>query len=72
MSVSTDQYQGILARLAALENHLNNVTIALDRFVELNQVQQLLVVIQTTLDDLTSRVGALETRVGIIENEPLS
>lgn len=72
MSVSTEQYQGILARLAALENHLNNVTIALDRFVELNQVQQLLVVIQTTLDDLTTRVSALETRVGIIENEPLS
>jgi BMFP domain-containing protein YqiC len=72
MSVSTEQYQGILARLAALENHLNNVTIALDRFVELNQVQQLLVVIQTTLDDLITRVSALESRIEIIENEPLS
>lgn len=72
MAVTEDQYQGILARLTAVENHLNNVTIALDRYVELGQVQQLLVVIQTTLDDLSSRVTALETRVSIIENEPLT
>lgn len=71
MAVTEDQYQGILARLTAIENHLNNVTIALDRYVELSQVQQLLVVIQTTLDDLSSRTSALESRISIIENEPL-
>ena len=72
MSVSTSQYNGMLARLAAIENHLNNVTVALDSYVELSQVQQLLVVIQTTLDDIETRVSALETRVLIIENEPLT
>lgn len=72
MAVTEDQYQGILARLTSIENHLNNVTIALDRYVELSQVQQLLVVIQTSLDNLNTKVSALETRVGIIENEPLT
>ena len=72
MSVSTSQYNGILARLTAIENHLNNVTVALDSYVELSQVQQLLVVIQTTLDDLSTRTSALEARVEIIENEPLT
>ena len=72
MAVTEDQYQGILTRLTSIENHLNNVTIALDRYVELSQVQQLLVVIQTSIDNLTTKVSALETRVNIIENEPLT
>ena len=72
MAITEDQYQGILVRLTAIENHLNNVTIALDRYVELSQVQQLLVVIQKNLDNVNTKVSALETRVGIIENEPLT
>ena len=71
MSITESQYKKLLTRLTAIENHLNNVTIALDRYVELSQVQQLLVVVQTSLDDITMRLESLETRVEIIENEPL-
>jgi tetrahydromethanopterin S-methyltransferase subunit G len=71
MSITESQYKKVLTRLTAIENHLNNVTIALDRYVELSQVQQLLVVIQTSLDDITMRLESLETRVEIIENDPL-
>ena len=66
MAVTDDQYEVILARLSALENHLNNVVVAIEHFITLQQMQELLVVIQTTLDDLETRVSSLETRISII------
>lgn len=72
MSVSTDQYNLILARLNRIENVLNDTFVAMDKFVTLGQVNQLLTVIQQDIDDLRTRVTALEERVTSIENEPLS
>jgi polyhydroxyalkanoate synthesis regulator phasin len=72
MSVTTDQYNLILARLNRIENVLNDTFVAMDKFVTLGQVNQLLTVVQQDIDDLRTRVASLEERVASIENEPLS
>jgi polyhydroxyalkanoate synthesis regulator phasin len=72
MSVTTDQYNLILARLNRIENVLNDTFVAMDKFVTLGQVNQLLTVVQQDIDDLRTRVASLEQRVASIENEPLS
>jgi len=66
------QYQRLLARVSALEEHHNNIAIALDRFTTLDQLQELLVVIQTDISDLNTRLDSIENRVTAIEEEPLA
>ena len=72
MAVSTDQYNRILARLAKLEQTMNDVIVAMDHYVSMSQVNQLLTIQKTELADLTVTVGALETRVESIEEEPMT
>lgn len=72
MAVSTEQYNRILARLGKIEQTLNDVIVAMDHFVTMNQVQQLLTIQSTQLADLTATVSALEDRVEQIEEEPVS
>lgn len=70
MAISTDQYEAILARLTKLEHFCNDLAVAIERFVTLNQVQQLSSLLQTQVASLQEDVDALETRVELIENEP--
>jgi len=65
------KYNRLLVRLAALEESFNNMVIAIDEFVTSDQVQELLTLFQSTVDDLSTTVTSLEERVEAIENEPL-
>tara|TARA_Y100001970_G_C14229459_1_gene857722 strand:- start:1896 stop:2120 length:225 start_codon:yes stop_codon:yes gene_type:complete len=66
-----EKYEKLLSRITALENHHNNIAIAMDQFVSLSQIQELLVLVQTKLDDFESRLSSLENRITAIEEEPL-
>jgi BMFP domain-containing protein YqiC len=72
MAVSDSQYQRLLARLTALEQAHNDVVVAIDNFVTLQQLQELLTITTADLEDLRQQVTALENRVTSIEEEPLS
>ncbi len=71
MSVTTPQYERLLGRLTALENHANDMAIAMDSFVTLTQVNQLVVSLQSAVSALAEQVDTLEARVTAIEEEPL-
>jgi len=72
MSITDSQYQRLLARVTALEEHHNDVVVAMDAFATLDQVQELLVLVQTRIETLEDAVEALEERVTAIEEEPLT
>ena len=71
MSVSTSQYELLLARMSACENALNNALVAINNLASKSSVVQLLAVIQHDLADTRASVEALEIRVASIEEEPL-
>lgn len=71
MAITSDQYNRLLARVTKLENAHNDVVVAMDAFITLGQMNQLLTLLQTDIDDLTTQVTALNDRVEAIENEPL-
>lgn len=71
MAVSNEQYLRILARLTKIEETINDALVAATHYVTMSQVQQLLTIISTDLDDVTATVATLEDRVESIEEEPL-
>ena len=71
MEISTEQYQRILARLRALETAHNDIVTAIQQFVTLQQVQELLTITSADLAEVTEQITALEDRVTSIEEEPL-
>lgn len=71
MNITQEQYDRILKRLNAIEERMNQVAIALDKFITLEQVGELMVLVQTDVDDIKKTTGALENRVVSIEEEPL-
>jgi len=70
-NITEDQYKTLIARLYALEENHNNIAIAVGNFSTIEQLQELLVLIKTDMDDLRNKVSALEDRVTAIEEEPL-
>lgn len=72
MAVTTDQYERMLNRLTRLEDGFNDLITAQAYLVSLSQVNQLMTLIQTQLDDITTRTSELESRVTSIEEEPLT
>ena len=72
MPISTDQYNRILSRLTAMENSFNDMAVAIDNFITLSQMNQLMTLLQQDIDDLRQQVVGLENRVTSIEEEPLS
>lgn len=66
-----DKYKKLLARLTALEENHNKIAIAVDKFVTLDQVMEVLVVQSTDIEEMQEAVAALEDRVQAIEEEPL-
>lgn len=71
MAVSDAQYNRLLSRLTQLENAHNDVIVAIDQFITLQQIQELLVITTADIQDLREQVDALEARVTGIEEEPL-
>jgi len=69
--VSDSQYQQLLARTTKLEEAVNDIFVAMHKLITLGEVNQLLVITQTDIDDLSTRVDSLETRVSTIEQEPI-
>ena len=72
MSVSTEQYNRMLARLTKIEETINDILVAMEHYVSLTQVQQLLTIQATQVADLSATVSSLEDRVESIEEEPLT
>lgn len=72
MSVSDTQYQRLLSRLTALEELVNDLITAHQRFITLTQVNQLLTITQTSIQDINETIEALDNRVTAIEEEPIS
>ena len=72
MAVTDAQYNGLVNRQTALETAHNDVVVAMEVFITLGQMNQLLTIQQTLIDDLTVIVTALDARVTAIENEPLT
>jgi len=66
------KYTSILSRLTALEENHNNIVVAIDRLATIDQVQELLVVLQTDLQDIKNTLTSLTARVTAIEEEPLT
>ena len=72
MSITDDQYQLLLTRLRRLENTMNDLLVASGQYITLGQMNQLVTLIQTDVDNLRTQVTALEDRVTSIEEEPLT
>lgn len=66
------QYEALLERVTALEEHVNDLTTAINRMVSIAEVQQIHTLTETRIDDLAVTVTALENRVTAIEEEPLT
>jgi hypothetical protein len=72
MSITSEQYASLIARMNKSEETINDILIAIKKFVTTTQVQQLLTLVQTELADVKSTVDSLEQRVESIEEEPLT
>lgn len=66
------KYIALLRRIKALEEMVNNLVVALDKCTTQQQLQELLVVVQTDIKDCQEQLIALDNRVTDIEEEPLS
>lgn len=71
MAISQTKYEQLLARVTALEEHHNKLAIAIDKFTTLDQLQELLVLVQTSIDEVQITLESLENRVEALEEEPL-
>lgn len=71
-SLSEDQYKKMLNRITQLEQQANDQAVAMDKFVTLLQVNELSVLLQSSIAALNTRVESLEARVTAIEEEPLT
>lgn len=71
MAITEDQYKSLLSRIYALEENHNNIAIAVTNFATIEQLQELLVLIKTDIEDLKIKMSALENRIVAIEEEPL-
>jgi hypothetical protein len=58
--------------MRSIEEHINNLNIASDRFATLQQLSELVVLWQTDLDDISTRMAAIEARMDTLESEPLT
>ena len=71
MAITENQYKSLLSRIYALEENHNNIAIAVSNFATIEQLQELLVLIKTDIEDLKIKMDALENRIVAIEEEPL-
>lgn len=67
MSISTIQYNTLLARVEALERRVERAETAITKLVSMNQVTQLGLLRQTEVADLDTRMDAIEQQVTALE-----
>jgi len=72
MAITNEQYERLLNRVTAIEQHLNDVMVALDKFSTREQITQLQVILEQDVDTIQQQVDALELRVTAVEEEPLT
>lgn len=70
--LSEEKYIAMLRRIKALEEAFNNIAVAIDNLASQQQVQELLVILQSDIKSFDDKLTALENRVTSIEEEPLS
>jgi len=71
-SVSEAQYVQVVRRIKILEEAFNNLAVAIDNLASAQQLQELLVIIQSDIAEFSEQVTALENRLTAIEEEPLT
>ena len=69
--VTDSDFQRLLNRVVSIEQHLNDLSVAQDRLISLEQVNDLVVTLTADIQSLAERIQGVEDRVQIIENEPL-
>lgn len=72
MSITTDQYNKVLARLTKLELMANDIAVAIDNLASVDQLSQISVLLQTEVQAAKVDIAALENRVTAIEEEPIT
>lgn len=71
-TVSLSQYQALLQRQTALENTVNDLIVAIEKFVTVGQVNSLLTLNAAELEVFRTELESFSTRLSDIENEPLT
>jgi hypothetical protein len=71
-SFTEQKYINLMSRITAIETTINDALVAMGRLASVNQVHELLVVVQTELEAVSTVVEGLEERIQSIEEEPLS
>lgn len=72
MAITDTQYMVLLERVTALEEAVNNLSVASQHYVSRSQVQQLLTLLSTDLADVKVLLDSLKNRVVAIEEEALN
>lgn len=72
MAVSDSEFKSLIKRVENLEQQYNRLVVAIRATTTQEQLSQLLILMQTADDDLVTRVGALETKIGQVIEETLS
>lgn len=67
--ISLEQYTRVLRRLSALEEHMNDTSVAMDKFITLEQIQDLVILLESSVAALEEQVNSLENRVSVLEKE---
>tara|TARA_A100001201_G_scaffold143445_1_gene145114 strand:- start:2213 stop:2437 length:225 start_codon:yes stop_codon:yes gene_type:complete len=70
--LSEAKYIALLRRVKILEEAYNDMATAINNLATQQQVQELLVIIQSDIKSFEEKLTALENRVIAIEEEPLS
>lgn len=70
--LSEGKYISLLRRVKILEESFNDIATAINNLATQQQVQELLVIIQSDIKSFEEKLTALENRVASIEEEPLS
>jgi predicted ATP-grasp superfamily ATP-dependent carboligase len=70
--LSEGKYIALLRRVKILEEAYNDIATAINNLATQQQVQELLVIIQSDIKSFEEKLTALENRVASIEEEPLS
>lgn len=71
-SMTEERYNKLINRMTIVEEHINDMFVALDNYATANQLTELLTVLTAEIQSLSTDVGTLEDRVEAIEEEPLS
>ena len=66
--MSAIQIANLEARVAAIEDYINNLQTAIERMVSLEQAEQLGLLGQNDIEDLKSQVAGLMSRVQTLES----